>query len=892
MKIIKRILLGLILLVGIGIVTLYFYKDTLIKRFVENYNKNYNITIAYNDTDLNLFKKFPNASVAINDLNIVNDISKDTLFAAKKVFIAMNIEDLFKKADEKIVIKDLEIDNSTLNLIINKDGDASYNVKRTNSNVSSDSSSNENEKNQTNDSFIIDVKKYKLINADILFNDKQSNLIIDIDGLNHTGKGDFSASKLDLDTDTKIDELSVGFDNIYYFNKAKIELDAILGIDLDNMKFTFKENKAKINDLSLKFDGFIAVNDTNQEYDITFNAPNANFKSVLSLIPNAYSKDFSGVSANGIANVNGLFKGILSDNKFPKYHVKIQTENASFKYPDLPKTVTNINFDGTISSTVNNDIALNIKALKFTIDKDTFETKGNITKLTTNPTVDASFKGTLDLENLKKAYPIALDQQLKGILKADITTQADQLAIDNNQFDKIKTNGTASLERFTYAGKDIANPIHIKNAAIKFNTNSILLSNFTAKTGSSDLNATGNLDNLFAFLFNDKKLQGNFNVTSDNFVVSDFLIDEKTTQTTTNNKDKSTTNTTNEALKIPAFLDITTNFKAKNVVYDNLNLKNVTGTVKLKNQKAKLINTKAKMLDGDIILNGDIDTKTTPAVFDLDMNIDKFDIANSFNTLETFQKIVPVAKALRGKYNTTFKLKGNLDDELSPNLNSLSGNAFAQLLVNKIDNKAIPLLNSLSSSLNFIDFNKIDFSKLKAALSFNNGTVTVKPFDLKYKDMTMKISGSHGFDQSLKYSLKMDIPAKYLGTEAVNLLSKLTNINKDTITVPLSTVINGTILKPTVKVNFKQALTHLAVKVIEYQKQELTNQATEQVTDAVNEILENNGIKIDSTTTNTINDILESTGIKTDSTSNASDELINQGVKEIFNIFGNKKKKK
>jgi hypothetical protein len=49
-----------------------------------------------------------------------------------------------------------------------------------------------------------------------------------------------------------------------------ISLDAILGIDLNQSKYTFKENKAKINELPLEFDGFIQLVDAGQDYDLKF----------------------------------------------------------------------------------------------------------------------------------------------------------------------------------------------------------------------------------------------------------------------------------------------------------------------------------------------------------------------------------------------------------------------------------------------------------------------------------------------------------------------------------------------------------------------------------------------------------------------------------------------
>jgi len=866
MKIFKRILLGIALFFLIGTTALYAYKDTLIREIIAKYNEELNITIDYKDVDLSLIKKFPKAQLTVNELSIVNDDMKDTLVQAQKVYFALNIKDLFKKTTEKIQIDAIQIENAQLNLLVNKSGVANYDIKSIHD-VDSTNTSTSNDKG-------ISIKNYEIKNATINYTNVPSNIALNMANINHSGTGDFANSQLDLDTKTTIESLTFSLDNIKYFNKVKLDLTAILGIDLDKMKFAFKENKAIINDLALVFDGLIQINDTSQNYDITFNAPKANFKSLLSLIPSAYTSNFAGLKAQGVATINGLFKGILSETSLPDYTVNIKTNNASFQYPDLPKSVKGINFNGKIASQ-GKDAYLDLKDLKFTIDQDTFETKGKITKLMTNPTVDAVFKGVLNLENLSKAYPVALDNELKGVLKADFSVQADQKSINENNYEKIKTNGTASLTDFAYSDTEMANPVYIENAGIAFKTNSIKLTDFKAKTGKSDIQAIGKLDNLFAFVLDDKDLKGDFDISSNMFVVSDFLVADENTSATKNE------NITSESLKIPSFLDINTRVNAKKVVYDNLVLKNVTGLMKLKNQKVTLQNAKAAMLDGQVVFNGDIDTKPTPAQFDMDMDIAQFDIANSFRTLETFQNLAPIAQALKGKYSTKLKLKGSLDDEFMPNLSSLSGDAFAQLLVKNVNEAALPLLNKLNSKLDFVDFSKLDLTKLKAALSFENGVVSVKPFDIVYKDVKMNISGSHGFDKSMKYNIVMDIPAKYLGTEAQNLLAKLTNEAKDTIRIPLNTAISGTVLKPAIKVNFKQAMNILGNKIIAYQKEKLTNQATEEVNNAIDDILTNNGL-------DSIKNPLDST--KTINPKDIINNGVKDGVKDILDIFGKKKK--
>lgn len=128
-------------------------------------------------------------------------------------------------------------------------------------------------------------------------------------------------------------------DKVNYMKNVAISLDAILGIDLDQSKYTFKENKAKINELPLEFDGFIQMVATGQQYDLKFKTPTSSFKNFLGLIPAQYSSNLKDVKTNGDFTVVGFAKGLLSDTTVPKFNIKIASNNASFQYPNLPKSV-------------------------------------------------------------------------------------------------------------------------------------------------------------------------------------------------------------------------------------------------------------------------------------------------------------------------------------------------------------------------------------------------------------------------------------------------------------------------------------------------------------------------------------------------------------------------
>ncbi|MGK0322799.1 MAG: hypothetical protein ACJAR4_000831 [Psychroserpens sp.] len=342
------------------------------------------------------------------------------------------------------------------------------------------------------------------------------------------------------------------------------------------------------------------------------------------------------------------------------------------------------------------------------------------------------------------------------------------------------------------------------------------------------------------------------------------------------------TTSVSQSMKIPDFLDCTINVKANTVVYDNLTLKNVDGTLVLKDQEADLTNLTSNLFNGILTVAGKISTKTDIPVFDLNIEADSFDIAQSFQNLDLLKNLAPIATALQGKLNTVIKLQGTLGNDFTPNLNSVSGDAFAELLTTNINQNEASILNQLDGALSFIDFSKLDLKDLKAKLDFSNGQVNVQPFNLKYEDINIVISGGHGFDQTMNYNVVFDVPAKYLGSDVNRLIGKLNDPEVNKITIPVTANITGNFTSPKVKTDLTSGVSNLTTQLVEIEKQKLLNKGKDEVTDLLGELL--GGSKTETTK--------ESTSIKTGDTTTNTTNTVTEGVKNILGGLLNNKKKK
>lgn len=796
------------LLIGIPLL----FKKQITEIVTAEINRSVNATVTFQDANISLLKKFPNATISISDLLIVSDSSfaNDTLLNIKSIDLKTSLFDVFQKGPN---IKSIAIENGFVNLISNREGQTNYTIFR-----NKEKSIEAEATDATN--FSLHVDSYQLKDINLQYVDQKSNLHLEIQNINHEGAAQLKGEQIYLQTQSNIDKLSFTMSDIIYLNSVSANLKAGLELNLKTMKFTFKENNLKINDLHLSADGFVQLNEENIAMNFNFRSNNSEFKGLLSLIPSAYSSSFQDIKTTGDLNFKGNIQGVYNDFEIPKFNIEIDTKNASFKYPELPKTVQHIFIDTKITNATGkiDDTAIAIKHLGFTIDQDVFSASSNITNLTSNPKIQATLKGTIDLKNISEAYPLSLKQKLQGNIQAEITTSFTRKALENKNFKQISSTGFIALDNFFTITELLPNPIQINTALLNFNQQNFSLNKFEAKTGSSDLKLHGSLHNLYNFIFGDGELHGDFKLSSKFLKVSDLLSTRDTAST------KTDTILSIETLKIPAKINAVLTVNTKNILYDNLLLNDFIGTIKIEDQKVVFEKTNAKMFQGDIGIEGFVDTKPTPSNFDFAFILKDLDISSSLNSLEFLHSIAPFANAINGKMSSSFKMHGGLDNNLLPDLQSISGNALANLDVDKLDPKKSKVLNLIDTKLSFIDLSKLDLKNIKTQFSVDNGTVQFKPFKIaSYDGIPLQMSGTHNFNNQIDYKIKMDLPASYFGNSVSSLISNLSDSDQNNMKVPVTLSIGGLVNRPSIKTDMKSAASKLTKKIAKRQKEKLVN---------------------------------------------------------------------
>ena len=272
-KKLKIAVISLLILVALLIASPFIFQSQ-IKDMVRNYiNESVNAKVTFDDVDLSFIRSFPQANVTLDNLTISNvaPFENDTLAKVQILSLDMSIKELFKNASEEpIIINSIAIDNAFVNLKTNKDGAVNWDIAKASNTPTTDN-------NSSSDGFVFDIENYSISNSAFNYLDETNNTIFKITNLNHSGNGTFSGDVSELDTKTEAN-VTFSMDGTEFLSNNSLKLDALIDLDLTNSKYTFKENKALINDLPLEFKGYVQLIEAGQDIDISFENPGSTFK--------------------------------------------------------------------------------------------------------------------------------------------------------------------------------------------------------------------------------------------------------------------------------------------------------------------------------------------------------------------------------------------------------------------------------------------------------------------------------------------------------------------------------------------------------------------------------------------------------------------------------------
>lgn len=828
MKKFFKILSIVILVILIAMVALPFaFKGKIVEAIKKEANKSLNATLDFDGVSLSLFRSFPDLSVGMKNLSIIGieDFGQDTLASIPDLRLTLNLMSVIK--GDSYEIKKVNLVNPYFKLKALADGRVNWDIVK----PSADTVVVGEEPSTP---FHAALESMKVSNGTFIYEDVSMPVLMRVQGARLELSGDLSADYSELMTALTAESITVDYAGIRYMNQATASLDAKIGADLVAWKFSFPDAKIIVNGLELLAEGYFAMPEEGYDMDVRFEAPKSDFKSFLSLVPAIYSKDFASIQTKGNLALKGFVKGLYSETTMPAFDVDIKVDNAMFRYPDLPQAVENISFTANVSSASGDPDAtiIDVKKLHMEMAGNPIDGRLYVSTPVSDPNMDVEVIGKLNLSDIGKFYPLEKGDELAGILDANLRAKGRLSMIESGKYEAFDASGYFAATGVRYKTSGFPEGIHVSEAKFNLTPAFIEVPVLKAVIGKNDIAASGKIENMLAYAFNKGALAGRLNVNSSFFNLNDFMTESPNTAPS----DTSAIG----VFEVPDNIDLTLLASFDHVIYDNMDLRDVKGTVLMKNKTISLNNIAMNTLDGNIGLNGTY-SSVNPAKPQVDfvVDINSVDIKKAFLTFNTMEMLAPIAGAASGKISTQLTLKTDLDGHMVPVYSSINGEGgikSPQLTFSNVNTMV-----KIADALKIDKLKQWVIDKINLSFEIIDGKVFVKPFETQLGKIKADISGWNSFDQTMQYVLQLNIPRSEFGGAANTVLTNLVNeANKKGANfslgdmVPVSVLIGGTITNPTITTDLKTKVSN----AVDDMKQQLQQTIQEKKEEAIAKVRE------------------------------------------------------
>ncbi|WP_017497238.1 AsmA-like C-terminal region-containing protein [Flavobacterium sp. WG21] len=435
LKTAKYLGITFVVIIGLLFLTPIIFEDQIKEQIKKTANEKLSAELNYSDVSVSFFQHFPSLTLTLSDLHLNGSApyTKEKFITAKEVSFGINVASLVFSKEVKI--DQIYLSDSFINVKVNEEGEANYNIYKSNSQTETPKDSTET---------ALKLERIEILNSKIVYDDKSTKIHFDAFGFDYLGKGDLNKAVFDLYSKAKIEKLNIVYENEPYLMNKKVNADLITKVNVNSLSFYFQQNNLKINDLVVDFIGKFDFLKDGYNMDFVIKSDNSDLHDVFTAFPPKYITWLSKTELKGNTNLLLTLKGdyIAAQNIAPDLNLDVKIDSGFVNYNKSAFPVSNLNLEiKTKVPSLNPDLLIvDAKNLSLNIKQDYLKSKFYVKGIKT-PDINADFKAKIDLGKLMQALGIP-NIVLKGNLAGDVKA--------NGKFDlKNKllpvTNGTIDL---------------------------------------------------------------------------------------------------------------------------------------------------------------------------------------------------------------------------------------------------------------------------------------------------------------------------------------------------------------------------------------------------------------------------------------------------------------
>lgn len=731
-------------LLGALAVKLYFTDDRLKALIVPGIESSTNRKAELGGVSLSLF---PSIGITVENFRLSNpagtEFPNPYFLSLKSLFIDVRLFPLFSK---RLEIDKLVLDEPVLYLDVLPGGKKNYPAG---AGARAASGSAQGTDASPTGAFLL--SNMEIYNGRIESHDRKLDSRWTIEGLKQTLRVESgpAGNALSLTGTSDIQKFSYGTGSSWYIEGIHLTASERLSYSIPDDRLEFADVAAKLKDVPLKISG--SVRDLRQAtiiIDLAVESPELTIERLLSLLPAAMMKGSGDVAAAGNVSFAMKVTGPFSDDRNPGISASFTMSGGTIRYKSLTKSITGVALDGVLdipTAPVGKKDIGELEIRQFTAAlgasslSGTFRVSGF-----GDPSVKASLRGDIALEELGEYYPLEPGTALAGSVGSDVS-------VDGKPADprSIRASGSLKFRNVSYSTPAMARPVKNLNGDVNFNNQLLEMRNVALVIGRSDLRLDASLKNYLSLAFagGDKSAAKPF---------LGFALKSKSLNTADIASGGDTAGQGRRGAGGKGGLILPGIDMAGTVEIDTLRTEKFTftrakGAISMTDGVAKLKEMQFDAFGGVVRTDGMLDfSRPDKRPFDLNLDVRGVESNSMLSPFTTF------GQYLFGTLSLSTALKGDLDDTLGISATTLTGSGNALIADGKLT--GVPLLEKLSGFLSAEHLREVDFKSWSQSFSVADGKLNIKDLKIGGADADLTVNGVHGLDGSMDYAMHVRLP--------------------------------------------------------------------------------------------------------------------------------------
>lgn len=494
--IISSTVIGLIVLAIVGVV--YFKKDELISKALEELNEGLAGRLVIKDTSISPFENFPYVSIDLKDIELYETKAsgEEAIVKIEDVYVGFDLGSIIQGTYE---VKKIKLSNGFVKLVQYADG--SINM----ANVMAQTEEPTAEVSPTNASAMnINLESIELVNIDLLKINEENNILAEVYIENI--KSDFSIldDKVEASLDSRMLFNLIIADDTSFLHDKHLSLKTALTYDLNSEFLTLSPSELMIEKASFLMEGSIDIQN-DLDLDLSFSGQKPNFDLFLAFVPEEFSPLLSRYENGGSVFFNADVKGPAAYGFSPHIEIDFGCEEAFVENTVVDKGVNDLFFKGHFTNGALNapsTMALTIE--DFTARPETGTFKGAVSienfespdiQMQVNSEFNLGFLADFfDIQGLEDVSgKVSLDMNFHDIVDLNDPSKAIE-RLNESYYTELK------VENLNFTSSDFHLPFRDVNIEASMDGHKAEINKFNVKTGNSDLSITASISDLPAIL--------------------------------------------------------------------------------------------------------------------------------------------------------------------------------------------------------------------------------------------------------------------------------------------------------------------------------------------------------------------------------------------------------